>query len=47
MLKTAMQEYLPNRIKPVSPPAKDEDIYEELNNQTSDEGVTRLNSKNL
>ncbi|XP_033637376.1 unconventional myosin-XVI-like isoform X1 [Asterias rubens] len=42
MLKTAMQEYLPNRIKPVSP--NDEEIYEEL---PESKGVVRINSKNL
>ncbi|XP_022093502.1 unconventional myosin-XVI-like isoform X2 [Acanthaster planci] len=46
MLKTAMQEYLPNRIKPVAAPGRDDEIYEELPDPTSD-GVARINSKNL
>ena len=46
MLKTAMQEYMPNRIKSVAH-SNEEEIYEELPGSSRDEGVIRLNSKNL
>ena len=44
MLKTAMQDYLPNRVKPVAAP--EDEIYDELPGTASD-GVARINSKNL
>ncbi|XP_038051268.1 unconventional myosin-XVI-like [Patiria miniata] len=46
MLKTAMQEYLPNRLKSISATSNEEEIYEELSGTTPD-GVARINSKNL